>query len=61
MRSCLLGRSTSRAEVQGISRHGIWLFARGQEFLLPFKNYPDLDLDSLEHPEKYPLVAKKSV
>ncbi len=87
MRSSVLGKSTSKAEVQDISRHGIWLYAKGREFLLPFKDYPwfrdakisavynvkllhrshlywpdldvDLDIESLEHPEKYPLVAKK--
>ncbi|MFA5137898.1 MAG: DUF2442 domain-containing protein [Elusimicrobiota bacterium] len=87
MRSFLLGKSTSRAEVQDISRHGIWLFAKGREFHLPFQDYPwfrdaaisavynvkllnrshlywpdldvDLDLESLENPEKYPLVARK--
>ncbi|MBI4678053.1 MAG: DUF2442 domain-containing protein [Elusimicrobia bacterium] len=85
MRSSVLGKNTSRAEVQDISRHGIWLYARGQEFLLPFKEYPwfktakvsavynvkllhrshlywpdldvDLDIESLEQPEKYPLLA----
>jgi hypothetical protein len=82
----LLGKSTSKAEVQDISRHGIWLYARGQEFLLPFEDYPwfkdakvsavynvkllhgshlywpdmdvDLDIESLERPEKYPLKAR---
>lgn len=87
MRSSLLGRSTSRAEVQDITPHGIWLYAKGREFLLPFVEYPwfrdaavaavynvrlmhqahlhwpdldvDLDIASLEHPKRYPLVAKK--
>ena len=86
MRSCTLGKNTSRAEIQDISRHGVWLFARGQEFHLPFADYPwfkdakvsavynvkllhsshlywpdldvDLDIESLEHPEKYPLKAR---
>mgnify|MGYP001604272434 CR=1 FL=1 len=87
MRSSVLGIITSKTEVQDISRHGIWLYARGQEFLLPFKEYPwfkdakvsavynvkllhrshlywpdldvDLDIESLEQPEKYPLLAKR--
>lgn len=29
MRSSTLGKNTSRAEVQDISPHGIWLFAKG--------------------------------
>ena len=88
MRSSVLGKNTSQVEVQDISRHGIWLYAKGREFLLPFKDYPwfqdarissvynvkllhsshlywpdldvDLDIESLEHPDEYPLVAKKS-
>lgn len=86
MRSSVLGKNTSRAEVQDISPHGIWLFAKGREFMLPFADYPwfkdakvsaiynvklvhrthlhwpdldvDLDLESLRHPERFPLVAK---
>ena len=86
MKSSALGKSTLRAEIQDITRHGIWLFAKGREFLLPFESYPwfknapisavynvrllhqshlywpdldvDLDIASLEHPERYPLVAK---
>ncbi len=88
MKSPALGKNTSRAEVQDITRHGIWLYANGREFLLPFENHPwfknasisavynvrlvhrshlhwpdldvDLDIDSLEHPERYPLVARKT-
>ncbi len=87
MKSCVLGKNTSKAEVQDISRHGIWLYAQGREFLLSFEEYPwfkdakvsaiynvrflnrthlfwpdldvDLDIDSLEHPENYPLIAKR--
>ena len=40
MKSSVLGKSTSQAEVQDISKHGIWLFVKGQEFLLPFRDYP---------------------
>ena len=86
MRSCTLGKNTSKAEIQNISKHGLWPYAKGQEFLLSFEDYPwfkdakvsaaynvkllhgshlywpdldvDLDIESLEHPEKYPLKAK---
>ena len=88
MRSSAPGKSTSLAEVQDITRHGIWLFVKGREFMLSFEDYPwfmdaaisavhkvqllhgshlywpeldvDLDLASLENPERYPLVAKKN-
>lgn len=88
MRLSVLGKDISQVEVQDISRHGVWLYAKGREFLLPFRDYPwfkdatisavynvkllhrchlywpdldvDLDIKSLEHPEEYPLVAKKS-
>ena len=40
MRSSLLGKDTSHAEVLDISRLGVWLFARGREFFLPFEDYP---------------------
>jgi len=88
MRSFVLGRSTSRTEVQDISRHGVWLYAKGREFLLPFENFPwfkdakvsaiynvklvhqshlywpeldvDLAIESLEHTDRFPLVAKKN-
>lgn len=86
MKSSAPGKNTSHVEVQGITRHGIWLYVKGREFFLPFEDYPwfrdakisavhnvrlqhqfhlhwpdldvDLDLASLEHPERYPLVAK---
>jgi hypothetical protein len=86
MKSSAPGKSTSRAEVQDITRHGIWLYVKGREFFLPFEEYPwfrdakisavhnvhllhqfhlhwpdidvDLDLASLEHPERFPLIAK---
>lgn len=40
MKSSVLGKNTSRVEVQDITRHGIWLFVKGQEFLLTFKDFP---------------------
>lgn len=86
MRSSTLGKSTSKAEIQDITRNGIWLFVKGREFLLPFSSYPwfkdapvsavynvklvhsshlhwpdldvDLDIASLEHPERYPLISR---
>ena len=86
MRSSALGKSTSPAEVQDISRNGIWLFVQGQEYFLAYADYPwfkdaklaeiynlkllhgthlhwsdldvDLELESLQQPEKYPLVYK---
>ena len=86
MKSSVLGKSISQAEVQDISASGLWLFVTGQEFFLPFADYPwfkdatissiqnvkllkpghlywsdldvDLELESLEHPEHYPLTYK---
>ncbi len=40
MKSSTLGKNTSRAEVLDITRHGIWLFVKGREFLLSFKDHP---------------------
>jgi hypothetical protein len=34
------GKSTSEAEVLGVSRNGVWLFVVGKEYFLPFKDYP---------------------
>lgn len=76
----------AEVEVLNISRHGFWLLIRGQEYFLPFDEFPwfrnatiadilfvemprpdhlywpgldvDLHLDSIEHPEKYPLVYR---
>ena len=76
-----------QAEVLDISKNGVWVYAKGQEYFLSHKNYPwfspakvsqvynvelihghhlhwpdldvDLDLDSLQNPEKYPLIFKK--
>ena len=86
MRSSALGKSTSSAEVQDISRNGIWLFVQGKEYFLAYTGYPwfkeaklaeiynlkllhgthlhwpdldiDLELESLQQPEKYPLSYK---
>ncbi len=86
MRSSALGKNTSPAEVQDISRNGIWLLIRGREYFLAYAEYPwfkeatlssiynleflhgthlhwpdldvDLELESLQQPERYPLVYK---
>ena len=86
MRSSAPGKNISAAEVQGISRSGLWIFVQEKEYFLPYKEYPwfqdaklseiyklellhgthlhwpDLDVDlellSLEQPEKYPLIYK---
>ena len=84
MKSSALGKSTSPVEVQEISHHGIWIYVKGREYFLPYKDYPwfkeakisevfnvqllhgmhlhwpdldvDLELEALQHPEKYPLI-----
>lgn len=87
MKSATLGKATSGAEVQSISRHGFWLLVADEELFVPFKGFPwfkdasvteilnvewpgpnhlywpDLDVDvaveSIRHPEKFPLVSKQ--
>ena len=77
------GISTSKVEVSHISSQGVWVYVRGKEYFLPYKNFPwfkdarlseiqnvrlihrqnlrwedldiDLTLESLDHPERYPL------
>ena len=34
------GKSTSKAEVTHVSKNGIWLFAKGREFILSYSEYP---------------------
>ncbi len=86
MKSSLIGKHTSVAEVSGITKHGVWLFVKGNEYFLPFEDFPwfkeatvaailhliflhdrhlnwpdldvDLELESLQHPGKYPLTYK---
>ena len=78
------GTTTSDVEVLNISIHGLWLYVKGKEYFLSYKEYPwfknarlseihnvqllhgvhlywpkldvDLSIESLEHPEKYPLT-----
>lgn len=40
MKSSAPGKSTSSAEVQDITPHGVWLLANGREYFLPFDQYP---------------------
>lgn len=40
MRSSALGKNTLPAEVQDISRNGIWLLIRGKEYFLAYADYP---------------------
>jgi len=40
MRSWKPGASTSDVEVMGVNRHGLWLFAKGSEYFLPYEDYP---------------------
>lgn len=75
---------SAKAEVQNISNIGIWIFVKGQEFFMPFEDFPwflkatieqiynleffhdkhlhwplldvDIELESLKHPEAYPLT-----
>ena len=35
-----LGKNSSNVEVTQISTHGIWLFVKGVEYFLSFKNFP---------------------
>jgi hypothetical protein len=40
MKSKTLGRSTSRVEVLNIDVHGLWLYAQGKEYFLPYDEFP---------------------
>lgn len=40
MKSSVVGKSASRAEITNISVHGIWLLFKGKEYFLPFSEYP---------------------
>ena len=35
-----LGKVISVAEIQGISKQGMWIFVNDREFFLPFDEYP---------------------
>lgn len=77
----------SKYEIIDINKNGIWIFIEGEEYFIPFKEFPllkdatvdkifnviysspnhlyweeldiDIELDSIEHPENYPLIFKK--
>ena len=40
MKSYTLGKSISIVEVLNISKNGIWLYVKGNEYHLPYKDYP---------------------
>ncbi|MBI4179044.1 DUF2442 domain-containing protein [bacterium] len=40
MKLKLRGGNTSKVEVTNISNHGIWLWIDGEEYFLPYKDYP---------------------
>ncbi len=86
MKSAMLGKSTSCAEVTNISRHGFWLLVADEELFVSFKEFPwfkdtpvseilnvewpqphhlywpsldvDIAVESIRHPEKFPLISK---
>ena len=39
MKSSMHGKNTS-AEVQGILKHGLWVYVKGKEYFLSYSNYP---------------------
>jgi hypothetical protein len=81
-----LGKNISVAEIHMVSKDGMWLLIKDQEFFLPFTEYPwfkkatvsqifnvkvfhkthlhwpaldvDLDIETLQFPEKYKLISK---
>lgn len=88
MKASAHGADTSRAEVQGATKFGVWIRVGDREFFLAHGDFPwfknarlsaiyhlellhgshlhwpeldvDLELDSLEHTERYPLLARRS-
>ncbi len=40
MKSSQRGRGISKAEIQGVSNHGIWLYVDGEEYFLSYGSYP---------------------
>lgn len=40
MKLSALGKSTSQVEIQEISKHGIWIYVKGREYFLLYKDYP---------------------
>ncbi len=40
MKSKVRGKNISRVEISNIDMHGFWLYAEGNEYFLPFEEYP---------------------
>jgi len=40
MKLSALGKSTSQVKIQEISKHGIWIYVKGREYFLLYKDYP---------------------
>jgi len=40
MKSLRRGKSISRPEITNISEHGFWIFFEGNEYFLPFGQFP---------------------
>jgi hypothetical protein len=40
MKSSTSGKSISQVEIQNISKHGVWIFAIGVEYFLPYTEFP---------------------
>lgn len=85
MKSLKNGKDIS-VSIENITSFGVWLFVKGKEYFLKYKDYPyfkdqaiksiqkikllhdyhlywpdldvDLEIDNLEHPEKYPLKTR---
>ncbi len=53
------GKSTSNAEIQSVSKWGIWLLIGDGEFYLPFKEYPWFEKATIEEIYNFKLVHDK--
>jgi hypothetical protein len=40
MKSQMLGKDTSKAEILSIDGHGLWLYAKGKEYFLSYEDFP---------------------
>ena len=40
MKLSALGKSISQVKIQEISKHGIWIYVKGREYFLLYKDYP---------------------
>jgi len=40
MKSQTLGKNTSEVEILNIDCHGLWLYAKGKEYFLPYEEFP---------------------